>query len=172
MGSCSRLGAQFEHKKIHSLKELDRFDTVIITTGAESLQIKELSSFPLKQVKGQVLEIEWPQNIPPLQYPLNSHVYLLMTEGGKSCLAVSLTFEKKFENGENDLETAKSEILPKLRVLYPPLKDAPIVNCFAGVRAVTMHHRPLMQRLSSKEWLLTGMGSKGLLYHALFAKEL
>lgn len=52
------------------------------------------------------------------------------------------------------------------------MKNASIANCYAGVRAVTPQHRPLIQRLSSSQWILIGMGSKGLLYHALFAKEL
>ena len=94
-----------------------------------------------------------------------------MTEGGKSCLA-GATYEKGLQDDTCDIEAAKNEILPKAYELYPPLKEAQILNCFAGLRAVGPLHRPLMQRLSSTHWILTGMGSKGLLYHALFAKEL
>ena len=160
-----------EAKLIHSLQELADFDAVIITTGAETLKIPELSTLPLKCVKGQVLELAWPENCLPLTCSLNSHVYLLMTEGGKSCLA-GATYEKGFCEAISDIEAAKAEILPKVDALFPPLNGAAILNCFAGMRAVTPQHRPLMQQLSNRHWILTGMGSKGLLYHALFAKEL
>lgn len=169
--ACESRGAQLKIKTIHSLEELSSFDAVILTTGAESRKIPELSMLPLKSVKGQVLELAWPENHLPLTSPLNSHVYILMTEGGKSCLA-GATYEKGVQDDACDLETAKKEILPKAYELYPPLKGAQILNCFAGLRAVGPQHRPLMQRLSPTHWILTGMGSKGLLYHALFAKEL
>lgn len=162
--------AQFEQRKIHSLKELDHFDAVIVTAGGKSLQIEELSNIPIKLTKGQLLELEWP-NIPPLNFTLNSHVYLLMTPGNRSCLT-GATFEKNFANDDIDLETAKNELLPKVAELFPPLKNAKILNSFAGLRAVTPNHLPMIQEISPSSWLLTGMGSKGLLYHALFAREL
>lgn len=169
--ACVSRGATMEVKLIHALPELADFDAVIITTGAETLKISELSTLPLKCVKGQVLELAWPEDCLPLTCALNSHVYLLMTEGGKSCLA-GATYEKGFHEAICDSETAKKDILPKVYELFPPLKGTAILNCFAGMRAVTPQHRPLMQQLSNRHWVLTGMGSKGLLYHALFAKEL
>lgn len=169
--TCEALGAHFEKRKITTLKELSDFDTIVLTPGAESLKIPELSTLPLTCVKGQVLELSWPEGCPPLGCPLNSHVYLLMTEEGKSCL-VGSTYEKGFKEALPDLEAAKKEILPKAYELYPPLEKGRILNCYAGMRAVTPTHRPLMQKLSHNTWILTGMGSKGLLYHALYAKEL
>lgn len=169
--ACEKLGARFEQKTIHSLKELDHFDLIIVAAGAETLQLPELASIPLKAVKGQVLEFSWPRNRAPLSCPLNSHVYLLMTESRTSCL-VGATYEKGHRSATIDLETAQRELLPRAIELFPPLKEASIMNCYAGMRVATPQHRPLLQRLAANQWVLTGMGSKGLLYHALFAKEL
>lgn len=169
--ACERLGAEFEQKTILSLKETAEFDITILATGAETLQLPELASLPLSLVKGQVLEFAWPKNLASLSCALNSHVYLLMSESRTSCL-VGATYEKGFNHASIDLKIAQQELLPRAIELFPPLKEASILNCYAGMRAVAPQHRPLMKQLSSNQWLLTGMGSKGLLYHALYAKEL
>ena len=121
--------------------------------------------------KGQVLELSWPRDKLPLSYPLNSHVYLLMTESKRSCL-VGATYERGINEAVTAIETAQKELLPKAIELYPSLKEASMMNCYAGMRAATPNHLPLLQQLSPRQWILTGMGSKGLLYHALYAKEL
>lgn len=169
--ACSLRGVQFRKERVHSLNELSSFDLIIATTGAESLEIPELSHIPLHLIKGQVLELAWPPHLPPLPCPLNSHVYLVMTEGNKSCLA-GATYEKGYQSAEADQRVAEREILPKACKLYPPLEGSAVLNCAAGMRGAGPQHRPLIKQLSSTQWLLTGMGSKGLLYHALFAKEL
>jgi glycine/D-amino acid oxidase-like deaminating enzyme len=169
--ACALRGAQFEQQSIHSLQDMQDFDATIVTAGGEISHLPELSSLPIKMVKGQVLELAWPKHWPPLTCALNSQVYILMTETRTSCL-VGATYEKGFKQAEIDLETAQKEILPKAFELFPPLKNAPILNCYAGVRAVTPQHLPMMLRFSPSQWILTGMGSKGLLYHALFARKL
>lgn len=169
--ACAQRGAQFAQRTITSLTDVKNFDLTIVTAGADILRLPELSFLPLSKVQGQVLELAWPAHYPPLACPLNSHVYILMTEAGTSCL-VGATYERGYQEPITNLEIAKREILPKAFELFPPLKETTIVNCYAGMRAVTLHHRPLVQRLSPSQWVLTGMGSKGLLYHALFAREL
>jgi glycine/D-amino acid oxidase-like deaminating enzyme len=169
--ACAQQGAKLEKRTIFSLKELQDYDLTIVTTGSDTLRLPEFVSLPLTLVKGQVLEFSWPRNRAPLTCALNSHVYMLMTETRTSCL-VGATYEKGHHSALIDLEMAEREILPKAYELFPPLKEASLLNCYAGMRAVTPQHRPFMQRISPSQWILTGMGSKGLLYHALFAKEL
>lgn len=168
--ACSQRGVQFEKKMIGSLGCIQGYDLTIATVGAECLHLPELAPLPIKMVKGQVLEMGWPNKI-PLPCSLNSQIYIIMTEKGKSCL-VGATYEKGFSEAVTDIETAKKNILSKAFELYPSLKNAPILNIYAGMRAVGPQHRPLIKKISASQWVLTGMGSKGLLYHALFAKEL
>lgn len=167
--ACAQKGAQLEQVNLQNLEELKFFDLIILATGAEGSSLKELSFLPLTLIKGQILEFEAP--FPPLKAPLNSQAYVLMTEKNKSCL-VGASYERGASNFQVDLEKAKKEILPKAFSLYPPLDCKAILKCYAGVRACTSHHLPFTYQLSKKTWVLTGMGSKGLLYHALYAKEL
>lgn len=169
--ACMRLGAQFEKRQINSLSELKEFSLCIIAAGAFVRSIDELKELPLKSVKGQVLELAWPDALPSLPCALNSHVYILMKPSKASCL-VGATYEKEFANASFNLETARQEILPKTALMLPPLSIASIIGGNAGLRAVTSNHLPMIKQINSKTWVLTGMGSKGLLYHALMAKEL
>ena len=169
--ACQQQEAQLTLRSIHSLKELQDFDLTIVTAGAESFQLPELSALTLKSVKGQILEFAWPSHWKPLACALNSQVYILMTEKKTSCL-VGATYEKNNLSLEIDSEKAQKELLPKAFEFFPLLQETMVLNCYAGVRAVAPQHRPFMQRLSPSQWILTGMGSKGLLYHALFAEEL
>jgi glycine/D-amino acid oxidase-like deaminating enzyme len=168
---CSEKGVEFVLKKVHSLEELNHFDLTIVGAGAESSDLPELSTIPLKAVKGQILEFAWPTGVEPLQYPLNSHVYILMSESKRSCL-VGATFEKAFTDDSPSVEIAKAELLHKAFALYPPLATFSLIHCHSGLRAVTPQHLPLIRQISPKQWLLTGLGSKGLLYHALYAKKI
>lgn len=169
--ACAQQGVHFEQRRISSLKETDCFDITIVTAGAESKRLPELSSLPVNTIKGQLLEMTWPVDIPLLKCALNSHVYITMTETHTSCF-VGATYERNSLDDAVHLEATMQTILPKAYSLFPPLERAQILNCHAGFRAITPQHLPLIKRLSSKQWVLTGMGSKGLLYHALFAKKL
>jgi glycine/D-amino acid oxidase-like deaminating enzyme len=167
--ACQEKGALLNIREIRQLEELQDFDLKIFTIGAHP-QLLPLP-IPLSSVKGQVLELEWPSHLPPLPFALNSQAYLIMNSSLKTCLA-GATFEKDYLHSDPDLEIAKKEILPKVIAMLPHLESAPIINCYAGLRSVTPTHLPLIKQMNQNTWILTGMGSKGLLYHALMAKKL
>lgn len=164
-------GVVYEQKKVHSMEEVQDFDLVIVAAGAETHAFKECASLPIRKTKGQILELSWPKDLPPLHYSLNSHIYLLMSPSQDSCL-VGATYEKQYTTDAIDIETAQAELLPKAHLLFPPLKHSILLNGYVGVRAGTPDRLPFFKQLSPKLWVLGGMGSKGLLYHALFAKKL
>lgn len=168
---CAKRGVSLVQTAVPSLKALDDYDSIVVAMGAATNTLPELAHLQIKPVKGQVLEFSWPEDVPPLPYPINSHAYLLMNPNNSTCIAGS-TFEKDFHNFDPDIDRAKAEIVPKLRDFFPLIDRLPLVSCRAGVRAVMSKRRPLMIKISDKCWVLTGMGSKGLLYHALFAQEL
>lgn len=169
--ACYAEGVHFEQVAIHSLTELHMFDLIIVAMGAATASLQEFSHLKLGRVKGQVLEFAWSKQLPPLPYPLNSHAYLLMTPGNKSCI-VGATFEKEFASSEPDPKFALQELLPKVHAFFPSLSASSLIDCRAGIRATTPDRRPLLKKYDDKCWILTGMGSKGLLYHALYADEL
>jgi glycine/D-amino acid oxidase-like deaminating enzyme len=169
--ACADKGVVFEKRAIQSLSELDHFDRVVVTMGAAAKKLPELSKIKVTPIKGQILELQWPKTIPPLLLPISSQAYLIMKEGEGKCIA-GATFERNFQTENPDLETALREIMPKLQAFLPELNASLVTECRAGVRASAPRHQPLMQMIDKRTFLLTGMGSKGLLYHALYAEEL
>lgn len=171
--ACEEKGAQFYKSSINSLNNLKDFSIIIITAGALCHTIKELSHLPLKTVKGQMLELSWPRHIPRLPCALNSHAYIVMKPSTESCL-VGSSYERNFKNTSVDLESAIAEIMPKAEHILPSLAQAEIIQGYTGLRSVTLNHLPFCEKLHTNvnTWILSGMGSKGLLYHALMAKEL
>lgn len=169
--ACARKGAKIEQRTLHTLDELSHFDHIILAAGAQSRCFPECASHPLSTVKGQLLELAWPPGLPPLPFPLNSRSYLVMGETGGTCLAGG-TFERAYSHIGPDVTAAAEKIIPQVITMLPALSSAPIVSCHAGLRAVTPDHFPLIGKIGKNQWIITGMGSKGLLYHALLAKRL
>lgn len=169
--SCEKSGAVLHLEGAASLEPFQDYDGVIVCIGAGIARLREAVRIPINLIKGQVLELAWPNGLPPPPLPVNSQVYMLMNEDPTSCL-VGATFEKQFTSYEPDLSVAKDDILPKLLAFYPELADAEIIGCYAGVRVSAPNHHPLITRLNGNAWVMTGMGSKGLLYHSLIAQKL
>ncbi|MFT4551662.1 MAG: glycine/D-amino acid oxidase-like deaminating enzyme [Chlamydiales bacterium] len=165
--ACENLGARLNKRTILSLDELEEFDSVVIAMGAATKKIKELHSVPFTPIKGQLLELSWPKNLPPLPVALNSKAYIVMSSNKQSCI-VGSTFERDFIDESPELVEHLQIIRENAEALYPPLKEMKVIGHFAGIRASASknQNRPLVGRMNKRCWLITGMGSKGLLYHA------
>ena len=163
--ACENKGAVFE---LRALNSQDKDSLIIIAAGAACAAMTPL---PLKKVKGQLLQYEWPPDLPPLDFPLSAEVYVVMDEDNKSCW-VGSTFEKQFTSEKPDVNAAQAIIEPKLQALIPAFEGKAPIGCQAGVRCTTSDHLPIVKQLDSATWVFTGLGSKGLLYHALLAEEL
>jgi glycine/D-amino acid oxidase-like deaminating enzyme len=168
---CSERGALLVERHIDSLDELKAFDRVIVAAGPNTCSIKGLEKLPVNRLKGQILEFDWPEGLEPLKIALNSEIYIVMSEDNRRVI-VGSTFERDYESDEVDAAFAMSEIMPKLAVLYPPLAGLMPVSCRSGIRATAPLHLPLVKWIDERCVVFTGLGSKGLLYHALLAKDL
>ncbi len=167
--ACSAASVQKIQTLVSSLSDLKDFDLIIVTAGAETLHLPELSHLPLTPIKGQILEFNWQKEWGDLPHPVNSHAYLLKT--GMQGI-IGATFEREFVSPKPDREFAALDLLPKIHQFFPGLSKNLLLDCRAGIRASTPDHRPLLLQAAEKTWVLTGMGSKGLLYHALYAERL
>ncbi len=166
--ACAERGCRFVQRQIQNPEELKDFDAVIFAAGA---QVNRFAPVKLHFIKGQILRLEWPSSLPPLNCPLVSKKYIVMHPDLRSCW-VGSTYEKKFHRSDVDIETARAEILPEAVKMIPELAQCRIIDCQAGIRAFTPQRRPLLQRIDHRFFALAGMGSKGLLYHAMMAKQL
>jgi len=168
---CEKKGAILEKRKIEHLEDLSGHDYIVIAAGAGSTSFSESANIKATYVKGQILEFEWPDNLEPLTVPVNSQVYTVMSRDKKTCL-VGATYEREYTHSEPDLELTKENILPKAVRVLPLIADLKLVGCKAGFRVSAKDHLPIIQKINEKCWVFSGLGSKGLLYHALYAKQL
>lgn len=157
-------------KKCHFIQErvlpatlLHDYDCVIAATGGQTAS--------LLRVKGQLLQVSWPKEVPPLLYPISSQHYIVMDWDDKSCF-VGGTYERPVIDENPERERAIEELWPKALELFPPLAEGKIIQVKAGIRSTTPNHIPFLEETAPRFFTLAGMGSKGLLYSALYAQEL
>lgn len=164
--ACALLGTQYIQTAMIHEQELKRYDRIVFALGYAIKGFKLLEELPVESVKGQALILKWPVGTPALPFSLISEGYLVMGKEMHSCIA-GATYERSFTTPLPDPSVAISEIRRKIAPFFPSLAEAEIISCQAGLRAASKHnHQPLVGKASDKFWFITGLGSKGLLYHA------
>lgn len=165
--ACASLGTQFYDELIENLADIREFyDHIIITPGANAHFFPELKPLPLSSVKGQLIEISWPKDLPMPPFSINAHKYMVANTEQHTCI-LGATFEHNQPEAVVDKTVAYNEIMPPVLELFPNLKDAEILNYYAGMRSSSSTRLPIICRVQEKLWFLGGLGSKGLLYHGL-----
>ena len=147
------------------------YDTIAVCLGANAIGFGPLQSLPMKPVKGQIIQLEWPRELPPLPMSVIADKQIVMSPDHKSC-SIGSTYEHDFSDHHAHLEKTAEALLPKITPCFPALKEAKVIGCRAGFRASPKERFPLLGRLDEKFWFLAGLGSKGLLYHGWLGKRL
>ncbi|XP_019256031.1 PREDICTED: uncharacterized protein LOC109234473 isoform X2 [Nicotiana attenuata] len=187
--SCKEL---YLHKKsVHNLQELaGEYDAVIVCVGARAAFLPEFSGrLPLRTCRGVIAHLQLPDHIRE-EYPEHSPSILsdawLAVQGPRT-LYLGSTWEWKSRNysrhvPEEEASKALEELLPKASAVYPAIKDWTITGACAGLRAMppltAEGSLPLLGCVDEfiggprecKYWLFTGLGSRGLFYHAWLGK--
>lgn len=162
---CIDKGVQFKEKRVTSHTEVAHFDVVIEAKGREMLDC----ALPLRAVKGQALKIKLEK---PPTMALMGKGYLAPTDE-EGVFQLGSTYERGVLDPIPNLETAKRELFPKLEKFDLPEQKVEILNNSAGIRVgQRSHYFPLVKRSEGNMWTFTGMGSRGLLYHAFLGKKL
>lgn len=175
--TCLQLGARYVQQEVklgaawHGFDLQEEFDVVVIAMGAEAATLPQLAHLPLRVIKGQILEMSWPSDLPALAFPLTGDCYVLPQCAERSCI-VGATFEKDFTSPLPDLAEAERLLRPKLEAISPRFVTSTCLNVRAGVRLTTPQHSPLAEKIKPGLWALIALGSKGLLHHALLGKRL
>ncbi|CAN0838545.1 hypothetical protein LINGRAHAP2_LOCUS2212 [Linum grandiflorum] len=182
------------HKKsIEKLLDLEgEYDAVIICLGAKVDMLPELSGrLPLRTCRGVVAHMQLPVQTSE-EYP--EHAPSILSDAwlaiqGRRSLYMGSTWEWQSRNSCPDVSAdeaskALEELLPKASAFYPGIRGWSFSGAKAGLRAMppsTPHGSlPLLgcvndivgQNCNSKYWVLGGLGSRGLLYHAWAGKLL
>jgi glycine/D-amino acid oxidase-like deaminating enzyme len=97
------------------------------------------------------------------------HVSFL--EDDRICLGS--TYEREFENEHLDKEFAEKEIRSRIEPWYESLDGIEDKQFVCDVRVGQNNtYLPYVDKLDDETFVYTGLGSRGLLYHAYFAKKL
>ena len=163
-------GVTFVQESVSSLDDLKDFDAIVLCSGYETLGFKEAQNLPFNYLKGQGLEFVLPKNMKSLTHAISSKIYLTMMKNGN--LFAGATFERGLSDPEPDEKCAKEKIIPELIELFPQFNGIEPVSIRSGVRLTTKGYFPLTEKIGEKLWVFSGLGSKGLLYHALLGKQL
>ncbi|EPP34766.1 FAD dependent oxidoreductase family protein [Chlamydia ibidis] len=165
--ACATLGTQFYDELIENISDIEEFyDHIIVTPGANADILPELRDLPLSKVKGQLIEIAWPEEIPMPEFSINGPKYMVANTKNHTCI-LGATFEHNQTEAVTDEKIAYQEIMPPVLALFPELKNAEILNYYAGIRSSSSTRLPIISRIKENLWFLGGLGSKGLLYHGI-----
>jgi glycine/D-amino acid oxidase-like deaminating enzyme len=157
--ACEKKGATLVRTKIGSLQELAHIDAVVVAVGASIRDFPECRSLPVNFVKGQVLTCVLET---PLERSISAKKYMAVTPESDRC-HLGATYEREFTDAAPCLETA-------VKLLQPPTQ---VVDCRAGIRVTNpAHYFPILEQINPTTWVITALGSRGLLYHAYFGKKI
>jgi glycine/D-amino acid oxidase-like deaminating enzyme len=168
--ACALLGTQHHQQAMIRLSDFETYDRILFAIGPMTKNFPPLKDLPISAVKGQILELKWPEGVKPPPFSLVSQKYLVMRKDLKSCL-VGSTYEHTFSTPQADKAKAYEEIMPHIISFFPKLAKAEILHCRAAFRATTPNHLPIVGKVADKYFFFTGLGSKGLLYHAWIGKR-
>jgi glycine/D-amino acid oxidase-like deaminating enzyme len=152
-------GGRFVTRTIASLGELAACDLVVLAAGAGVFGLAECRHLALGAVKGQVLRCRL--ETAPSCSRIERHATVLTEEPG--VCDYGATYERTFVSEGPSVERATA-------LLGPP---GEVMGCRSGVRVTRRgHYFPLTAEVAPGRWVVTGFGSRGLLYHALVTEEL
>ena len=157
--AAEKRGARLKIQKIQALSDLSGYDYIVVAAGQGVQNFEECRSLKISTVRGQVLTCRLQE---PMERTEVAKHYKAVTEDPMVC-QVGGTYERGNPSHEPDQEEA-------VRLLQPAL---PVLGVRAGIRVTNpSHYFPILERVNEKTWVLTAFGSRGLLYHAYFAKLL
>lgn len=188
---CQNLGVRWLPETVHNVEAIlgrseGRYDTVIICAGAEVCGISDLAHVPITACRGQNVFVKTEATFP--EVPVIAGKYVIPDYFGHGVL-VGATFEygegqsiDSFlsEGNKIDTESAVEELKESVERLVPSFfSQREVLGANAGLRALPPRSEagsvPIACRLSGLDknvsaWVVTGLGSRGLLHHAYLGR--
>lgn len=165
-------GLDFVIQECDTLDPIHGFDHTIFAIGEGIRYFAIHEKLPIQFVKGQILSCRVPPSIEEGTKSVIGKGHISITKE-PHIIQLGSTYEHHYKDKAPDLQTAKEYLKPRLKTFFSPFDELEIVSCHAEVRVCLKGgYLPLIERLNEKTWLLTAMGSRGLLYSPLYAKKL
>ncbi len=160
-------GIKFVQKKITDESELKEFDLVIFSAGYGTKNL--FKDLEFNYVKGQVVFLD-SEGGPNLTL-MKAHGHMSPIQG--NLYQIGSTYEHDFLDDKPDLERAISCMKQKIDAFLPDLKNVNFKNSEAGVRVTSQEgYLPIIKKVGEKSFVFSGLGSRGLLYHAYYGRLL
>ncbi len=158
--ACQSKGVKIERKRVTALADLP--GKILVAAGAESICFDECKELPLNLTKGRVLVCRGH----PVERPIIAGRHISPSFDPEICY-IGSTYEREGE--EVDPFSLKGEMESYISFV----KELSIIGIKEGFRCSNKgSYLPLVKQLNERIVVFAGLGSRGLLYHALFAKEL
>lgn len=155
-------GGRLKQQKITSIP--DGYDRVVLAAGYGMKTL--MPDLPVRYNKGQILHCQ-------LDSAIGSMIgdgYLARSETS-GMYHLGSTYEHDFTDVEPNMDVAQSVILPRAKRYLDV--DPTIVGVSAGIRVARIgEYFPIAKKVSDQVFVLTAMGSRGLLYHAMLAQQI
>jgi len=153
-------GAQIAGEKLERLPE--GYDCIVLACGNGIAHF--YPDLPVCYVKGQLLECA-----PVCEQSMISRGYVA---AGREATYVGSTYEREYKSELPDQQVAIALLREKVADMID-IDSLDIRGCHAGVRVRRKgHYLPIVKKVREGEWIFTALGSRGLLYHAFYAKKL
>lgn len=146
---------------------------VIYATGSSIKTDSAWEFLPFKTTKGQLLELIFESSL-PLHESISSMGYFAFMPSEPNRLVVGSTYEHSYDNLLTD-EKGKTALYKKLKRTLPGIANKPgRSSMWSGERISMKDHKPAIGEhpLRKKSYLLTGLGSKGMVQGRYLAKHL
>ncbi len=145
-----------------------RASKLILALGAGYRSFPTLSALNLHCIKGQIVRIRTPEYL-SLPIPASGYGYVVPL---RNTLVLGTTYEHSYQNDQPTKEGSKN-ILALTQQMVPCIETADVLDTAAGIRVGVPGTRlPMVGPLSRNVWILTGLGSKGLLFGAHIGRNL
>jgi glycine/D-amino acid oxidase-like deaminating enzyme len=171
-GLLRKRGAQLIISEITDLQALQGFDQIVVAAGAGIAGFPELKELRYSLLKGQVLHCTIPQGLVLPEKSVIAKGYIARAPQQNIC-HVGSTYERVYSDLLPSAALAKQLLFPPLTRFFPQAEQLEVFECKAAERVIQRgHYFPIAAQISKKLWVLSALGSRGLLYHALLGKQL
>lgn len=163
--SLKKKGVKIVQEEI-TLENVQDHPTVFCI-GADLSKMSSIC-FPSKLRKGQVIIAK---KDPRIERSFTTTGYLAV-DPFSDRMVLGSTYEREYQNELPDEKIALEWIYPRLASHLPPREELKLTECLSGMRiSPSVGYLPKFEKKQENVWVFGGFGSRGLLYHALFAKK-